>query len=398
MRWLPLLILLAPLAGAEIMNPEDTAEATLYMHLVRNGDLAMNLVPPPEGWTYSHDRGIVHQSQGCVEVPGVGLASTTQHTYYAYVMQGAYDYESTQQEPARGLHRPLSLATNQTVHVDWMLHASYASLGVSAPTASYVTVRATLREGSAISVGHQAMDQGIVLALGETPQTLIAGPATETQDWMSIHATPTGTVYAFSVPLAWAGPDQVSTGGFNLRMDTFVAVPGCDDPGADRYVMPDGLHAHTSPGLRPALHLPYRGSVVVEHIETFIQNGTARAEAHVTTPWGPYNLGEVRLTGVPWTAVNVTDPARWKPEAARVHTWTWHEPGDFELNVTVQDAQGHGQATANMPFEMGAKSTTCRQAVGSEVLCHSTSAANKDSPAGLVLLPLLLAAFARRTQ
>ena len=409
--WVVLLLL--PLTAAEpgIDNPADATPVRLYPHLIGHMDMPINTQPPADDWAYTENLGLLTHSQGCVDVPGLGLVATTHHTFYGFAAPDLVDYDRDEprHSPQRGIHTDIHLDTDAGIGFTWYLETEIApSMTTAAPApVPQAVVRATVREGDAISVDHAAMNQGTIIALGQTEPVTMLGPATPTHPHVQ-HTTSDGRdVYAFQVPMAYAaGAATIRSGdGFNLRVDIFLQLPGCDDPAGDRYVIPDWVRAHTSPGHRPTLDLAIAESVLIRSVTSQVVNGTLVVDARVDTPWGPYNLGDVSLridgpSPADGLRASFRDPEPFERPDSRLYRWAWDfgaagaAPGDYTLNVSAIDAQGRGPAVARLPFSLGAETTTCR-VDGGEPIC-TTAGGDQESPAPWPLGLLVALALLRR--
>jgi len=397
--------------GYGIDNPDAAANVTLFAHLIGRQDMPMNTQEPPATWSYTAGDGVVAHSQGCVDVPGLGLVSNTHHTVYGYAAPTVVDYKGGSPEATtqRGIHADLVFETSRPLTLNWYLEPEWLPLAdADAPTVvPQVTVLATVRQGDAVSVNHVAMDSGPILAMGSTGPADFAGPATDHPDVAYDGVYGVRVSLPFAQGAAMVGQDI----GFNLRVDVFVTVPGCADPGSDAYAMPDWLRHHSSDGHRPRLDFTITQPVQVRSVLTRIVNGTLVAQALLDTPWGPYNLGDVALSiagpSPPRALLQTEHEAEpYENFVGRRVAWTWDftaenaQRGDYTLAVTAYDAQGAGPATATLPFRFGGDSTTCRVEDGGEALCH-TVASSKGSPTlapALIVLALAALALRRRGQ
>lgn len=405
MRLVVFLLLLLPLAGAEgIQNPSGSHEVDLFLHLDGNQDIRMTPQPPPPEYTDTISGGLV--GSGCVASPGQSLTAQQHHTWYAIVSPHPVRYDNDAVVgQSRGLHGDLYLSEG-SMRLDWYVRSSVVGSDASAP-APQVSLRATLREGDAISVDNQALDRGRIIAQAETEPAVLA-PGLDQGDTMD-HGNDT---YGFHVDLPVAAQVIPADVGFNLRIDVRVSNPACDDAGG--YVTPPYLAAHTRDGLRPVLRLAHEQPVVIERMAVEVQGGAVMMEAEVSAPFGSADAiltrDHFRVVG-PSPEVAVSDTTWWNAEPSdRMHPNAQANQAPYLVSAMWIDPAGEAVGEHTVQFSVASESAAMAHGALNITLGDATSCSvirdaaptcatitpSKDAPAPLPIVALLALLLLRR--
>lgn len=435
MRKVWALLLLLPVAAAQpgLDNPDEPTAATLWVHLEHFQDAPINTQEPPSWYVSSNDLGIIQHSQGCVENPVGGTVLTdTQHTRYGYVSPGPveYDTEGLRYYNDRGLGYDLVIEPDSTPVVHWSLQTQWttgaenALLAEAAPVVPNVSVRATLREGDQISVGQVEYNTGHLIATGTSePATL--HPLLLGDHPHVTHAAVDGAqIYDFTIPLDLESNVVVADEGLNLRIDVFMDNPFCNEPGADEYIMPDFVRDYSGPDHRPRIDLSVMNPLRIESMGAQIIGDDVLVHTSVASVWGRYDIMSWDNERAPPTAKvtgpGITDFELELVEEGEAYThshmatdyagatpfaWLWSDAvsqaqaGDHTVEVRIENDQGSAAARGVGIFDVGEGTASFCKLENNVSMCTSAAdiADNSNTPgAGLLLLPLLLAAVALR--
>jgi hypothetical protein len=289
----PVLAALALAALALALPAASAAPTDLYLHVLGHHDIPMNTQEPPADHALDLSLGVATSTTSCLPpIPGMGLTSQRFHTYYAIPVPGLVMYGLEEGGPRVDSHVQRGLAGNVTLRaapvLHWFLSADAAPTGLGSEPAVLprVVVAGTLRTGSALSAEEDSYERGEVLASGRTAPATLAGAMTEGAAWSRVDGR---DVYGFELPLAWtAAPVLSSSDSFNLQVEVFVELPGCDEPG--RTLMPNSVAVHTSAGHRPRLQLDAEPTLRIASWRV-VENATWTAfVAEISSAWGPYDV------------------------------------------------------------------------------------------------------------
>ncbi len=402
-----------------IFDSEASARTTLYLHGTHNLLLA-SPQPMPEWVIQSGVSGIAAITQQCVN--GINLAQIAQgdhHTWYAVVSPGEIEYtsgahtvEMTPTAHALGPAKDARLDGNGTIDLVWAIESSASALSLPLPNA---VMRATLRHGDELSVGHREMNQGIIIAQGESEPALLAGDATPDHPQVQHSKVRVDGedrdvyTFKFQIPYIASGDDLAFTreDGFNLRMDLFVENPICEE----RVALPNYLY-HSSAEARPSMTFDVFDALTIDAIHPAIIDDGVLVHVSASSPWGrsdvsfPSPLAEA--TGIsiagPGQASTVgafqAVPARNThdhPGESLAGAWFWASQEDqapdglYTVSILATNSQGSTESTAVAQFELGSgRVVGCvRGADGTQ--CTEELAVVAESPGiGLVLVIALL--------
>jgi hypothetical protein len=281
--------------------PSAVAEpVTLYFHLDGFQDFAITTTPPPPGHDGSITTGIGTMTATCYDgaVPGQSFTQMEFSTNYGYVVNGQVVYSADaglRVPPQRGIVGDLAFNHSRSPAVQpvlhWYLQGSTQGLSAAVPysgVAPQVTVRATIREGDAISVDDAGYNTGALVASGEATADLM-GPLTTGAEHDQVGGR---DVYHFAVPLTVEGDGVVPANeSINVRVDTFLRVPGCTEEG---FVMANSLQPHSSSGHRPRLDAHVDGMMMgALNLITFPEGLAVIAGA--ATVFGNFDVSEPRF-------------------------------------------------------------------------------------------------------
>ncbi len=397
-----LLALLAPATNAQETHPAPPTDTTLWLHVDGIQDFAMSpqTVPDSHRATYGLN-ALTHSNRCLVGPPAPPLLYGNHHTWYG--VPGPVAYRPGPDLIDRGLAFNLELDLEKQPTLVWHLAGRTSTTidGVPPPSDAMVlpnvVLRATLREDSAVSVGHHSLDTGTLLAQAQTrPATL--SPLLAGHPNVSYHETDDAPVYTFRLPLEWRTnqPTIQASTAFNLRVDVYIDFPTCDRPD-EATLMPDLLGLYTAPAFRPSLTLGVQNPLWIQELRpTPTANGTVQIHAIAASPWGAHDLAAPTLTTDDEPAGTPTTHRALRPLPPP--TWTWNLTPDKAPHTVHLEAKNlHGDtATGTAHFELGTGRVVSCQGPGPDACTERIHATGpkKDSPAaptGTILLGLLAA-------
>lgn len=371
-----------------LQNPAGPAPVTLYFHIADFQDFPVNSQEPAKDFVADSGAGITTSSTSCVPATPAGTGQSF-HTLHGFSSPGFVEYQFIVQgrprfHPERGLAYDLNLS-GDTIVVHW-----YVSTQDGAPTAGgqnpndapiavpQVVVAATMRTGGAIQIGGGGYDSGQLIAQGQSEPAMLAGPATPTVspqlNWTVVDGR---NVYEVKVPMHIQLHTVPRDGGFSLRIDTFVALPGpCTDP-ARGYLMPNVVSVHSSAGFRPRMDIELGQPLRVEYLHPQFVGDQLYLHTSANSPLGNYDVDANR------TIVAVTGPSS-APSLYRAATvqrthehgahtqpvdvtfvWPYADdgapPGVYTVTLEVWNDQHTASAHAEASFTIGSqlKVTRC---------------------------------------
>ncbi len=411
MRALLVLLLLLPVATASISNPDGDFDAVLYLHLNGQQEIQLNPLPPPT--SFVHDRGPGGLTQSaCIDTPGQGLTNQQLHTWYAVVTPTRVVYKNDfapEVITERGIRDDLRLV-DRPMALDWYMRVeSSAGQPIVAPQ---VTVEATVREGDDISVKDAALNAGRIVAQAAT-ETATLSPALSGHPQVTYNDAT--QLYHVHMELAPRAPLVIpQRESFNLRIDVRADVPYCNS--TDGYAMPDVVSIVSMPAARPALTVPLRNPVTIDRLSAVVDDELVRLQADVRAVFGAGDAiladdtvlfqGPTEATtvsGTAWGAATIVDgrafPQRADIGLQALHAWAFKADkavsGVYNATLTLHTESG-ATATAVVPFGLGTAQKTCTVLATGEPSCSLDARQDKRTPAPLIPLALLGAAWLRR--
>lgn len=437
------ILLLLPVAAAQptepgIYNPTASTPTTMYFHINGFQDFPVNTQMPDDRYAETVDRGLVENS-GCIETEGQTFTSRSGHTWYGYSSPSIVEYDvDNDGEPRihqeRGISYDVELDGSVVPMFSWYLEASWPEQDLmpadppAAPPVPEVVVRATLREGDDISVGHSALNVGKIVAIGETAPTLLAGDATQETDHVKVHKIGDRFIYEFTFPLAFddGSPVIPKDESFNIRVDAFVKNDVCEGPGSQDdsdYLMLDHVLVHSSSAYRPLLKWAVMNPLYIEALHPQFVGDDLAFHTASNSVWGSYDVHGDLESEQPGMDLQINGPTEarslqkvalqdhtrdhYKHNLAVTAVWLWDyrtdeaEPGLYEVFLKIRNDQDNAEAWAMATFQIGSGGAeVCAKNIGDEELvCQKPESMSKgeESPGiGPVLLLGLLAAFVAR--
>jgi hypothetical protein len=421
----------APAQG--IHNPTGAANVTLYFHVNGFQEFPINTQRPTD-WHQDEGKGLATSSASCAGILGPTPYGREHHTWYGYSSPGYVEYDFTpdgqpRTHPERGLSYDVEFGA-ESFDLYWYLSTQTGApgaLGVSPDQAPVVipgvVVRATIRQGSEVTVDGSGYNTGEIVAQGASePATFAMQASTGAK-----HAEVDGHhVYEVRVPMRTVQDKVPKEGGYSLRIDAFVENPACEDPSTAGYLMPNLVKVHTSPDFRPRMELQVLEAVRIESIHPQAIQDDLVVHASVNSPFGNYDVDEGTLraevrdddgalvaTLPPATVVQRYHEHDHHTEAVDVaFVWPYREGGAKEgayvFTVVAANDQGTAAATATVPVDLGdvvtvtacnveSGSSTCREELQDRA--GNVLGEPKGSPAaslGVVVTVGLASALARR--
>jgi hypothetical protein len=356
--------LLAALAafGALALAPTAAAvPATLFAHFIGPGEpFALNTQEPPEAFAWDAGPGTAAATTTCLP-PVPAVMREEPHTLHGYPAPKAVEYQddgSVRLPPERGVDADVPILSGRMVlHWYWSAEA-FGPDGAVPAVVPDVVVRATLRAGDA-SVG---LPLGPVIAEGESPPALLAGPASQGVEHGQVGGR---TVYHFVVDMA-VDPGQAvlpAATSFSLVVETFALGEACDSG----RLMPGGVRLHSSPGHRPRLELDAGTplALLATDARILVSEGRPTLSAlafHVELldAWGRYDLRSVEAEaegpGLARTAMERMAVLQTEHRLGDTGPWPLgfyaprepledrsFEAGTYTFRLSATTLQGHGE-------------------------------------------------------
>lgn len=391
MRWALLLALVLAVpqaAGQDADAPVAASVPTdLYFHLISIQDFPINTQQPPPERREEVAWGIGAHTLSCLgdtDPPYVGALEHAYHTMRGYANPGPVDYvyvENGQPRlyPERGVRGNVTIDSAYPASAQWFLIARAATEpNVPGPVvAPSVAVRVTVRTGNALSIDDGSYDAGTLILQGQSESvTLLNGLALRRDGSASeqVRASQVdGTwVYGFDIPLTMESPTIPASEGYNVRVDTFVDVPGCHEPQTTGTVMPNVLNAYLDAKHQPRLHVAVVNPIRIDFLHPQIVGDDLLVHAQMRSVWGDHDLPR---SG--WT-LDVQGPIgagfQLQPKVPRSHchcygedapalgaTYVWkggaNVPGHYDVQFTVANLQATATATASTAFDNAPEQT-----------------------------------------
>ncbi len=425
-----------------IQNPANAAPTTMFVHLGLPQDYPINTQQPDDRYGVSQGQGFTTTTNTCVpdEVPG--LVRGDRHSWYGYSSPGYVHYDvdmggSPRIHPERGLSYNIDFDTDKPIRLVWYVESQYLSNDINVNSAPSITpnvaLRATFREGDAISVGHEALNIGRIIAQATTTPALLVGPATPdhpqvtympiTQDGETKHVYE----FALDVPFDELGrsPQIKAVESYNLRIDLYMENPQCADPGSEEKLMPNTVRLHSSVGHRPRFTWDVEQAVRIESLHPQFIGDELIIHTSANSPWGNYDVRgdqpsengsyNIEVTG-PSVPVNLHlgffDAATLDHDHhtdAVAASWIWPykaesaRPGIYTVTLRVSNDQETAQSVAIAKFEIGEHNRPiCSTGADGTETCDDPIGPTNPTPAapiGLLMLALgtLAVSLRRRT-
>lgn len=371
----------------------------MYVHHTGFGDAPINTQEPV--FHAGVATSLANTTQTCVETP-VGLFQRESHTWWGYATPGGVFVQDGKPyfHPSRGLGEAIQL-NGSSVELWWHLEVQgpqgTPSVGLPVPQ---VVLQATLRTGSELSVNHETFDGGALIAEGRTEPAML-GPLLG--DHPHVEATPWEgrEVYRVHLDLPLE-TNTVPEDGFQLRVDVWIDVPGCDAP--DGSIMEERVRLFSGPQhpnrFTWDVVQPVRmDSIVVQRIGDDLVLSAA-----ATSPFGILDL---RSASGETPQFQATGPATWtfdgspppfgahgdRGVGSQISTWIAEAApdGSYEVTVTDRTLQGH-EATGSIRFDVVGSDVRVQQ-LCTEAGCVARTPVPADAttPGPFLLAPLLLA-------
>ncbi|MES2154346.1 MAG: hypothetical protein V4510_04350 [bacterium] len=367
-------------AAPGLQNPAGPSPLSLFFHIADFQDFPINTQEPAKDFVAESGAGITTSSTSCLP-PSPGGTGQAYHTLHGFSTPGFVEYQYIENNrprfhPERGLSYDLELA-GDTMTMHW-----YLSTQTGAPSAGgqdpdsapivmpQVVVAATMRTGEAIQIDGGGYDTGALIASGQSAPALLAGPASPMVspqlNWTTVDGA---NVYEVTVPLHIAQHTIPKEGGFALRVDTYLMVPGpCSDPSAG-YLMPNVVRVHSSPGFRPRLQLQLMQPIRIEYLHPQFVGEQLYLHTSANSPLGNYDVDAnhttIAISG-PTAASSVYRGAtvqRTHDHGAHTQpvdiTFVWpfaHDggaPGDYVVTMETWNDQHTAVARAEARFTLG---------------------------------------------
>jgi hypothetical protein len=398
--------------SSTIDNPDEGADTTLFFHLDANQDFPINTQPPDDKFAKGSTRGVLASTTTCSPDGSPGQASQDHHTVYGFSTPGYVEYEFTEDggpriHPERGLAYDVELDTSTDMTGYWYLKTTVDqeqgptevnNLPVLVPQ---VTVQFTMRTGDQVSFGAESYNDGQIIAKGQS----VAVDLLPSDQNPNYRPQEDGShVYEIPVPMEIEMdtiPSEKKTGSYNMRVDVFTDVPGCDSD-SDSTFMPGSVEVYTSPEYRPRIELAIMNPVRIDYIHPQFIGDDLLIHTSLNSPWGNYDVDE----GEGGISMNVTGPTAgdtvfrvafeqrhhehgYHFQAVDV-TYQWDyeadqaDPDLYELVVTVWNDQHTAFATGTATIDVG--SLTATDDEGN--LVQQLQSEDQESP-GINFIPIL---------
>jgi hypothetical protein len=421
--WVLSTLLLMPLAGAEVVidNPWESTPTTMYMHLNGFEDMPVNTQEPSFTSGITQPLGMGPPASLCLPATNTadGFTSSSRHTWYGYSSNNYVQYEVDEGgKPRIWLDRGISfdaiLDGDSTPILSWFLRGetSPGADGRAHPPIPNVIVRATVREGDAVSVGHTAFNTGNVIAIGQSQPSTLAMAASPASPHVTAHEKDDHWVYEFRFPLEYQSPVIPANESFNIRIDAFMDNEYCNDPGADgTYAMPDYVAAHASPEFLARLEWNIMNPLRIEGLAPQFLGDDLALHAAVSSAWGAYDVSgdqedEVPLLmeiSGPTAALNLelieivsnTNVHGYELQRKPVTgTWVWDYvaeqalDGEYQVTFMATNDQQTATATATATFTISPAGNTACYAQDGGTRCV-TQGVDQEAPGIGALVGLL---------
>lgn len=359
------LIPLLPVASAApgISNPTDVAPVTLYFHLAGFQDFPINTQEPPAEYIVNRDAGATAATTSCIPGTPAGTGQSF-HTLYGFSSPGFVEYDYIENgQPRHHAERALSndvALEGETILLHWFVATQAGAPGAGGEDPSalplavpQVTVKGTLRMGEAVTLPGGGFNDGAILAEGQSDPAQLAGPATaQLSPGVNWTVVDDRNVYEILVPLTIRDMIIPQAGGFALRIDTFVSMPGvCDDPATSGSVAPHAIQVHSSPGHRPRLDVRTPAAARIDYVHPQFVGDLLYVHTSANSPFGNYDIDAANAT-FSITGPSTASSVRIAATTLRTHEHGRHtEPVDitFEWGF-LRDSAADGEYTVKIGY------------------------------------------------
>lgn len=423
-----LFLLPAVAAQPGIQNPDSSTPTTMYLHINGIQDAPINTQKPSDDY-YSEPRVGIAPSL-CLQNDGTTLTSQSRHTWYGYSSPSIVEYDNVGADgqpiihPERGISYDVRIDPNTQPVFHWYMVGVNPSAASDAdkahPPVPNVVVRTIVRQGDDVSVGNDALNQGLVIAQGQTDPVTLAGGATQASEHVTVHELNDRYLYEFTIPLTLEQTEIPKEEAYNIRVDAFMDEPLCAGPTPGEegdYAMSDNLLIHTSSQFRPRLDWSIMNPLIIEALHPMFVGDDIVIHAAANSPWGSYDVQGDLLTESPMLlSVDGPSPAlsleKIKHEqhtrGHNSHTepvmvvWIWDYHADqakdglYTFTLDVQNDQGTASAKGVATFQLGdGTGVACGQNLGEEMVCEEPDVLidDQESP-GVAPMLIGLAALA----
>lgn len=388
------------------MVETQTTETSLYFHPVAWTSIAINTQPLPGNHVFGSGFGAASQTLTCAS-PYAGNtlgAENEYHTYRGYSMPAMLDYsanvgQAPRIEAVRGVATDIQLDAEGGATLHWFM------ITTSSPTTAVANfkIQAVVRGGDAINIDNKAFDEGELIMSGALgPVTLAGGnaygPTGQPAAGITSTSSSAGTVYAFAIPMKYEKALFEQSRGFNVRVDTFIDNPACNDPATEGSMMTSTMGPFASGTHQPRLvvHNTPALSIAQPLVLESVPDVGILVRMGVFSPWGGYDVdvksATVELIGLD-NEVNIrataSAPLGPHPSAfieAVYSGWLWDfegvtpPDGMYAMKVKVPNLQGTAFAVSTSEFRL--------------LNGHIVTGPERDAPApGMPLLLLALLAL-----
>lgn len=416
---LALLLASGVAAQSTIQNPDVSTPTTLYFHLDAHQDFPINTQPPDDRYAKGSTRGAIASTTTCTPEQTPGQFHQSHHTVYGFSTPGYVEYDFEEQggpriHPERGLAYDVELDQGAGMTGYWYLKTTVDNtetndLPLLVPQ---VVVEFTMRVGDEVAFGAEAYNAGELIAGGRSAPMDLVPDASVTPGYQPQEDG--SHVYEIQVPMDVQKeyiPADEDVGGYNMRVDVYMAVPGCDED-HDNAFMPGTIETFTAPDHRPRLDLAIMNPVRIDYIHPQFVGEDLLIHTSLNSPWGNYDVDEkeggieVQIDG-PTTVQSVQRVAfaqkhhehgfHFEPVAV---TYQWDYEKDqasadvYDVTVTVWNDQRTAAAVGTAKINVGDQ--TAVDDAGNVVQKEETDGVETPMPGALAVLGILAAAFLAR--
>lgn len=356
----------APAVEGDVWTP-----STLYFHTAGFQEAPINGQLPQFGFEFSTGLGLAPPT-GTVTCIGDGtgqpVLEQAYNQWYGRSVPGWVRYNVTEDgHPAlpyfRGFPFDVRLNGDKGILLHWYLETQ-VSRGNGDPVdpqvapvvVPRVVVQATMRadgfydDGPILGRG-QSDAKNLVPVAGMTPGYFQSGDGHH--------------VYEFEVPLEVQAGTIPKETGFTMRIDAFVAMPGCDPASDGKSLMPLLIRPHASIEALPRMEMEIADPIRFEYVHPMAADEGLLLHFGLNTAWGAYYLHpqtvyapEIVTPAGERVALQILDRpsvAAWLNDSVSSHAFTFLWPGgelakgNYTLSLRATDIQDH---TSEVEFPM----------------------------------------------
>lgn len=389
-----ILVAAMPVQGQSvgIKNPNVSTPTTLYFHVINVQDMPINTQVPHPDFTDDSAFGAgtatlkcLHKTTGDVTQ---GMTSQVFHTAYGYSSPSYVEYDrqsadgTPRTHPERGISYDAIFDQGVDFTITWYLvtyNGGDQQDVIPTPTPN-VVVAATMRASDAISVDDKAYNRGPIIAQGKTAPAILMPGGAGNFGPLPGPITTTGTdhpevdymgevdngkhLYKFNVTMNFQLDKIQRSSGFNVRIDTYIDNPQCQDPTGENqeYIMASTVAAYTDVEHRPVMQFNIMNPVRLEYLHPQFVGDDLVVHTSMNSVWGNYDVGEVNPGFTPqvtedYIKVGITgpSPATQLAKAALVQRYHEHYHHQEAVDVTYvwpykADRAANGLYTVNVEF------------------------------------------------